>query len=91
ALCLALGIPFDEAMLAWPAGPRASDGVWAPAWVAPGRRPPAGRLTVAAAPDDEGVGSRLSDVAGLAATSAGTAILTGSEDVRIDAKRITMG
>jgi len=22
----------DEAMLAWPAGPRASDGVWAPAW-----------------------------------------------------------
>lgn len=32
ALCLALGIPFDEAMLAWPAGPRASDGVWAPAW-----------------------------------------------------------
>lgn len=32
ALCQALAIPFDKAMLAWPAGPRPSDGVWAPAW-----------------------------------------------------------
>lgn len=32
ALCHAVGIVFDEAMLAWPAGPRTSDGVWAPAW-----------------------------------------------------------
>ena len=32
ALCRALDVPFDEAMLAWPAGPRASDGVWAPHW-----------------------------------------------------------
>ena len=32
ALCKALGIPFSERMLAWPAGRRASDGVWAPAW-----------------------------------------------------------
>lgn len=32
ALCDGLGIAFDEAMLSWPAGPRASDGVWAPAW-----------------------------------------------------------
>lgn len=31
-LCAALGIPFDDAMLAWPAGPRDTDGVWAPAW-----------------------------------------------------------
>ena len=31
-LCAALGIAFDEAMLAWPAGRRDSDGVWAPAW-----------------------------------------------------------
>jgi hypothetical protein len=31
-LCAALGIGFDEAMLAWPAGPRDTDGVWAPAW-----------------------------------------------------------
>jgi len=31
-LCAAVGIPFSDAMLAWPAGPRDSDGVWAPAW-----------------------------------------------------------
>jgi Sulfotransferase domain len=31
-LCAALGVPFDEAMLRWPAGRRDSDGVWAPAW-----------------------------------------------------------
>jgi hypothetical protein len=32
ALCAALGIPFSERMLSWPAGRRATDGVWAPAW-----------------------------------------------------------
>ncbi|MEE2525326.1 hypothetical protein V0U79_03035 [Hyphobacterium sp. HN65] len=32
ALCAALEIPFDAAMLSWPAGPRDSDGVWAPFW-----------------------------------------------------------
>ncbi|MEZ0243857.1 MAG: HAD family hydrolase [Sphingomonas sp.] len=32
ALCTALGIPFSGKMLEWPAGRRASDGVWAPAW-----------------------------------------------------------
>ena len=32
ALCSACGIAFDPAMLSWPAGKRASDGVWAPAW-----------------------------------------------------------
>ena len=32
ALCRALDVPFDDAMLSWPAGPRASDGVWAPYW-----------------------------------------------------------
>ena len=32
ALCAALGIPFSDRMLAWPAGRRDSDGVWAPAW-----------------------------------------------------------
>ncbi len=34
ALCAACGIPFSETMLVWPAGRRASDGVWAPAWYA---------------------------------------------------------
>ncbi len=32
ALCAALGVPFTAAMLSWPAGPRDSDGVWAPYW-----------------------------------------------------------
>ena len=32
ALCARLGIPFSLRMLQWPAGPRASDGVWAPYW-----------------------------------------------------------
>ena len=32
ALCVALGLAFDPAMISWPAGRRASDGVWAPAW-----------------------------------------------------------
>ncbi len=32
ALCTALGIAFSERMLAWPSGPRASDGVWAKHW-----------------------------------------------------------
>jgi len=32
SLCGALAIPFDPAMLAWPAGPRPEDGPWAPHW-----------------------------------------------------------
>lgn len=31
-LCAALGLPFDPAMLSWPAGPKPQDGVWAPHW-----------------------------------------------------------
>ena len=31
-ICDWLGIEFTEAMLAWPAGPRDSDGIWAPHW-----------------------------------------------------------
>ena len=30
--CAALGIAFSDAMLAWPPGRRATDGVWAPSW-----------------------------------------------------------
>lgn len=33
-LCAALGVPFTEKMLHWPAGPRTSDGVWARHWYA---------------------------------------------------------
>jgi len=32
ALCVRLGIDFTERMLSWPAGPRDTDGVWAPHW-----------------------------------------------------------
>jgi hypothetical protein len=31
-LCAALEIPWTREMLAWPAGRRDTDGVWAPAW-----------------------------------------------------------
>ncbi len=31
-LCRRIALPFDRAMLAWPAGPRPFDGVWAPHW-----------------------------------------------------------
>jgi hypothetical protein len=34
ALCDALGIAFDPAMLSWPPGRRDTDGVWAPHWYA---------------------------------------------------------
>jgi len=33
-LCAVLGIEYTDAMLSWPAGRRATDGVWAPAWYA---------------------------------------------------------
>jgi hypothetical protein len=32
ALCARLGLAYTERMLHWPAGPRASDGIWAPYW-----------------------------------------------------------
>lgn len=32
ALCAAIGLPFDPAMLHWPAGGHAADGVWADVW-----------------------------------------------------------
>ena len=34
ALCQALGVPFTPRMLAWPPGPRDTDGAWAPYWYA---------------------------------------------------------
>lgn len=32
ALCDAIGLPFDPAMLSWPKGPKPFDGPWAPHW-----------------------------------------------------------
>ncbi len=34
AVCTAVGVPFDPAMLHWPAGPRETDGIWARHWYA---------------------------------------------------------
>lgn len=31
-LCAAINLPFDPAMLNWPAGPKSFDGAWAPHW-----------------------------------------------------------
>lgn len=31
-LCAALDLPFADAMLSWPAGPKPQDGAWAPHW-----------------------------------------------------------
>jgi hypothetical protein len=31
-LCAAINLPFDPAMLSWPAGSRANDGIWASHW-----------------------------------------------------------
>jgi hypothetical protein len=33
-LCDAVGVPFVEAMLSWPPGPRPTDGIWAKHWYA---------------------------------------------------------
>lgn len=48
-LCAEIGLPFDPAMLHWPAGPRAQDGVWASHWygavhASTGFAPPEGPL-----------------------------------------------
>jgi hypothetical protein len=32
AWCDRLGVPFTDRMLSWPAGPRDTDGIWAPYW-----------------------------------------------------------
>lgn len=37
-LCTALAIPFSEAMLGWPAGPKPWDGIWAAHWYGAVRR-----------------------------------------------------
>lgn len=50
ALCAAIGIPFSQAMLGWPAGARDSDGVWGAHWyeavnASTGFGPPGGDVT----------------------------------------------
>jgi len=55
-LCAALEVPFDEAMLHWAPGPRATDGVWARHWYARVERS-TGFMPYA--PGDEAVPERL--------------------------------
>jgi len=62
ALCAGLAIPFTDRMLTWPAGPRASDGIWAPHWYAAvwkstGFEPPRDRAAIRL----EGEAKRVSD------------------------------
>lgn len=62
-LCAALDLPFDPAMLSWPAGPKPQDGVWAPHWYgavhrSSGFEPPEGAL-----PDLPAAFRRLADQA----------------------------
>ena len=50
AMCSLLGLEFTDRMLHWPAGPRDSDGVWAPhwydtVWKSTGFEPPSARPT----------------------------------------------
>jgi hypothetical protein len=54
-LCAALGIEFSESMLSWPAGPRDTDGVWAPHWYA------GVEASTGFAPHSPGSGDRLPD------------------------------
>lgn len=54
-LCASLRIPFSECMLSWPAGTRATDGVWAPVWYESVER-----STGFAQPDKESEPARLS-------------------------------
>ena len=57
ALCAACEVSFDERMLSWPAGPRPTDGVWAPAWydqvIASTGFAPSRPVTMVAELDDE--------------------------------------
>lgn len=51
ALCASLDVPFQEQMLAWPSGPRESDGIWAShwydsVWQSTGFAPPSARTEV---------------------------------------------
>jgi hypothetical protein len=63
ALCEACAIPFREEMLKWPAGPRASDGVWAAHWYGAVERSTAFEPPRGDPPDLEGELARLADEA----------------------------
>lgn len=63
ALCDAIGLPFDPAMLAWPAGGHAQDGVWAPHWYASVHRSTGFAGPEGPLPDLDGAAADLADEA----------------------------
>jgi len=79
ALCSALGVAFDPAMMRWDAGPRTEDGVWAPHWYAAvyrttGFEPPRHEAPAALPPSAAGV---LRDCEALYAELAEYAVVGG--------------
>lgn len=63
ALCTALGIPFREEMLHWPAGPRSYDGPWAPHWYGAVHRSTGFAAAEGPLPELSGQAARLADAA----------------------------
>jgi hypothetical protein len=63
ALCAALGLGFDPAMLAWKPGPKPYDGVWAPHWYNVVWRSSGFAAPPAKAPRLDGDLARLADAA----------------------------
>ena len=61
ALCAALGLEFDPAMLSWPVGPRAFDGPWAPHWYAAVHRSTGFAPAEGAPPALEGTSAALAE------------------------------
>ena len=62
-LCNALGLPFDDAMLRWPKGPRDEDGVWAAHWYGAVHESTGFAGAEEALPDLSGDAARLRDAA----------------------------
>jgi hypothetical protein len=63
ALCDAIGLPFDPAMLAWPAGGHPQDGVWASHWYASVHRSTGFASAEGPLPELSGAAARLAEEA----------------------------
>ena len=61
ALCAALGVGFDPAMLSWEPGPRATDGIWGAHWYAGVNRSTCFAPPRAPGPVPEGLGEVVAD------------------------------
>jgi len=63
ALCAEIGLDFDPAMLHWPAGPRAEDGIWAAHWYGAVHRSTGFAGAEGPLPQLEGEAARLAEAA----------------------------